>query len=42
MRQLQHRILYFVGTTVFSEGGAKNEQAWKSIMRAMPLKETWG
>lgn len=28
--------------TVFNRNGGKNEQAWKSIMRAMPLKEPRG
>lgn len=27
---------------VFTRSGSKNEQAWKSIMRAMPLKESPG
>jgi DNA-binding MarR family transcriptional regulator len=28
--------------TVFNRNGGKNEQAWKAIMRAMPLKEPRG
>ena len=28
--------------TVFNRTGGKNEQAWKAIMRAMPLKEPRG